>query len=194
MFSGQLTTPDRFSYHTGWHYTGCETQDVQWQSGGGNVRVALASWLIYPLLIYFPGNRPEVKVGRSSLSTKKRTHRTFTPSNELTYPDHALERGGGGALEGIIRKLVRLGCLPLSTPTFEVLCNKADSNPFACIWNDTCPMTCISCYHRLGSLAIPCAPDLKRKCFLTRMLYMLFRVLLTHQCYLNFIYSPINCT
>src|SRR6218665_3349717 len=33
-----------------------------------------------------------------------------------------------GALEGIIRKLVRLDFLPLSTLTFEVLCNKADSN------------------------------------------------------------------
>jgi len=40
----------------------------------------------------------------------------------------AQERGAG---EGITQKLVRLDFLPLSIPIYEVLCNKADSNPSA---------------------------------------------------------------
>src|SRR6218665_686489 len=42
------------------------------------------------------------------------------------------------SLEGIIRKLVRLGYLPLSASTFEVLCNKADSKLCLCILTSTC--------------------------------------------------------
>src|SRR6218665_3526052 len=39
--------------------------------------------------------------------------------------------------EVTIQKLVRLGYLPLSTPSFEVLCNTANSNLFACILNNS---------------------------------------------------------
>src|SRR6218665_324789 len=42
------------------------------------------------------------------------------------------------ALEGIVRKLVRFCYLPLSTPTCEILCNKANSNLFACNLNNPC--------------------------------------------------------
>src|SRR6218665_896920 len=57
-----------------------------------------------------------------------------------------------GAMEGIIRKWVHLGSLPLSTLSFEILCNTTDSNLSILV------MYCISCYHRLRLLAIPCNP------------------------------------
>ena len=80
------------------------------------------------------------------------------------------------ALEGIIRKLVRLGYLPLFTPSFEILCNTADSNLLASILNNSCNVLNKQayCYQRFGSLAIPCDPvssvmfdDLSKKYFLT---------------------------
>ena len=86
-----------------------------------------------------------------------------------------------GALEGIIRKLVRLGFLPLSTPTFEVLCNKADSNLFACILNNPChflhkllPPIRITRYSmdpRSHNRELHIFDYISKKCFLTRMLY-----------------------
>src|SRR6218665_2022850 len=62
-----------------------------------------------------------------------------------------------GLLRESPRKLVRLGYLPLSTLSFEVLCNTADFSLFACILTNSCHL-CISCYHRLGSLAYSMRP------------------------------------
>src|SRR6218665_1831836 len=64
-------------------------------------------------------------------------------------------------LEGrpIIWKLVRLGYLPLSTPTFDVLCKSANSN-LCQYFEQPVVMFCISCYRQFGSLAIQCVPNL----------------------------------
>jgi len=85
-----------------------------------------------------------------------------------------------GALEEIIRKLVRLGFLPLSTTTFEALCNKADSNLFACILNSPCHVlpkllppiriTRYSLRPRSHNRELPVFNYLSKKCF--RMLYI----------------------
>src|SRR6218665_353467 len=105
-----------------------------------------------------------------------------------------------GALEGIIRKLVRLDFLPLSTLTFEVLCNKTDSNLSACILNNN------SCYvlHKLlppiritrysmcprsHNRELPVFVYLSKKCFLTRMLYKSSCFLYTPG-HLNFTFLP----
>src|SRR6218665_906530 len=40
--------------------------------------------------------------------------------------------------EEVGRPIRRLGYLPLSTATFEVLCNTADTNLFTCILNNYC--------------------------------------------------------
>ena len=42
------------------------------------------------------------------------------------------------ALEGIIRRLVRQGYLPLSSVSFETLCSNADTRLFACILHNPC--------------------------------------------------------
>ena len=61
------------------------------------------------------------------------------------------------ALEGIIRRLVRQGYLPPSSPSFETLCSNADTRLFACILHNPCHVAyCINCYRRSSNRATPC--------------------------------------
>src|SRR6218665_1458747 len=97
-----------------------------------------------------------------------------------------------GALKGIIRKLVRLGYLFfLSTPTFDVLCNTADSNLLAIILNNSChflhkllppiKITRYSMRLRSHNRELPTLDSniMSKKRFLTRMLYK-YSWFLTH--------------
>jgi len=78
-----------------------------------------------------------------------------------------------GALEEIIRKLVRLWFLRLSAPTLRFFATKPTPISLPVFWT-ILVMYCISCYsrldRRLGSLAIPWAPDLITESSLSRNL------------------------
>jgi hypothetical protein len=85
------------------------------------------------------------------------------------------------ALESIIRKLVRQGYLPSSSPSFEVLCNKADASLFSSILHDPChvlhsmlppiKITGYSLRQRPHNRELPRFNFQSKKCFLARMLY-----------------------
>jgi len=85
------------------------------------------------------------------------------------------------ALEGIIRRLVRQGYLPPSSPSFETLCSNADTRLFACILHNPCHVlhkllppikqSRYSLRPRSHNRELPMFDNLSQKCFLARMLY-----------------------
>jgi len=84
-------------------------------------------------------------------------------------------------LGGIIRKLVRQGYLPVSSPSFEALCNNADASLFTSILHNPChvlhkllPSVKKSHYSmrpRFHNRELPMFDSLSQKLFLARMLY-----------------------
>ena len=84
-------------------------------------------------------------------------------------------------LEGIIRRLVRQGYLPHSSPTFKALCDKAEASLFSRVLRNPCHVlhkllppikhSFYSMRPRPHNRELPRFDTLSQKCFFARMLY-----------------------